>query len=401
MASTRGLSTKGFNRDQKRSFVKHRSVSHRPHHRLSEGEEPLSSITEAPFITKHFSSSSLVSPRLAYDLSSVANHPTSSGMRKKHSSPEGYYDRSPPNSKLGKELSPPQRTRISLSPDPHSPRAGKTLSPDLYRTGHNPDQWDCIASSQSESSVDLLSGSCDSLDNVTTAVNKSSPPIKCGESSTIKVLSVDKKQVIRNLASITSITLVDEGNQTKEDSDKDNCSPCGPHDHDAAHDLSDMPHNVNNALHEPTDMLDDSSVSHDPATVPCDPTSVSHDLVNVSHDSPVVSHNPTTSVSQDSTGVSHDPMSESHDTNELRDTDDDKLVNSNRSFSVDSNISSQSVHVDFLDSSSHSLEDIKEETNQVLTKQHQHKSLQSNSSVMSIGKFNALHNNKLYDQGWY
>ena len=362
-ASSRSLPTKGISKDFKRSFVKHRSMSSKPRYRLSEGEDPLNSGNNSPILPRHLSATSLDPPRVGYDLSSLeAKHRSTSdspriGMDSSPEASRGYNDRSPTNSKIWKELSP--RKRSVLTSDHHSNTAGKTLSPNLLlRARPNSDY-----SSQSESSIDILSGSCDSLDNVTAdtpTVNKSSsPPIRRGESSAIKVSSVDKKQVIKNLASITSITQVDEGsmgdNKIKGEFVKD-CSPCGPdaqiicsHDiSDKSHDPSSVSHDLNSVSHEP------AGVSHDPVSVPHDPASVLHDPANVSHDPANVSH-------------------------------DDTTMNNNQSVSMDSNISSQSVHVDFLDDSSQqSLEDIAEEPNEVPYKRT--KSIQNTPSMMSIGK---------------
>jgi len=317
-------------RDQKRSFVKQRS-SNKSRYRLSEGEDPLSSADESRLI-KQSSSTSLNLPRFRYDISSSEVKNTEI-LR-------AWHDRTPTNSKASKELSiQSQRMRNALSPDPY--RVEKTVSPDLlHRVKHNSDQWDCgVASSQSESSVDILSGSCDSLDNVTmgipTVKKSASPPIRRGESSTVKVSAVDKKQVIRNLATITSLPQVVEGEHNKDDKIENRCSPCGP---DAqiicSHDSSDvLPHDLNGASHDPT-------------------------------------------------GVSHNPTSVSH---EVEATDDF----SNQSASMDSNISSQSAHVDFFDSPAqqHSLHDIREEQNEVLNKKVQHMSIQSTPSMLSIGKW--------------
>ena len=342
--SSRGSSVKGSNREYKRSFVKHRSTANKPRHRLSDGEDPLNYVTgSSPLATKHLSSSSLDPAKAGYDLSSgsiSAKHRSMSDSPRvgRESLPDltkAWNDRST-SSKLGNEFSPKsQRTRNELSPDRRNHRVGKALSPELYRrSGHNSDQWDSIASSQSESSVDILSGSCDSLDNnESPSVNSSSPTIRHGESSTIKVSSVDKKQVIRNLAVITSL----DDEKVREDFVKEKYSPCGP----------------------------DAQIicSHD--------LDVSHDPTNVSHDS--------TSVSHDSTSVSHDP-------------NEDTLIHS---VSAGSDVSSQSVHIEFLDSSSHSLEDIAEEPTQpppqprpreMPTKKLHHMSIQSTSSVQSIGK---------------
>lgn len=363
--SNKGLTTKGINREfNKRSFVKHRSTSSKPRYRLSEGEDPLSSLNGSSVISKHLSNSSLdpissvTRLRSTSDSPKVGNHSPRVG---KDASPEisrGWNDNSPTvNTKAGKELSPRcQGTRNAISPDPHSHRVGKVISPDLYRTGHNSDQWDySIASSQSESSVDILSGSCDSLDNDLTEApivsKSSSPPIKRGESSTIKVPSVEKKQVIRNLATITSLsTQVVEGKRN-DDEDK---SPCGPepqiicsHHLDASADLNDMSH-------------DPTIVSHDPTIVSQDSTNVSHDPTSTSDDSVSVSHGDPPSASGDPTGVSHDP---------------DVIMPMD-----DSNTSTQSVHVEF-NSPQQSLE---EEPSQVSTKRHHNMSIRS---VQSIGKY--------------
>lgn len=325
-------------RDQKRSFVKHRS-SNKSRHRLSEGEDPL----DESHLIKQSSSTSLNLPRVRYNLSSSSSEvklPSISDSPRmwKDLSPEISNDRAPTSSKVGKELSPQsQRMRNVLSPDPY--RLEKTVSPDLlHRERYNSDQWDCsIVSSQSESSVDILSGSCDSLDNVTMEIKKNtSPPIRRGESSAVKVSAVNKKQVIRNLASITSLTQVDEGEHNKDDKItdvEDKCSSCGP---------------------------DVQVIS-------------SHDLA--SNDSSDVSH--------DLNGVSHDPTSVSHDPDGI--SMDDDLIN--QSVSMDSNISSQSFHVDFFDSpvQQHSLDDIAEEQNEVLNKKVQHMSIQSTASILSIG----------------
>ena len=349
---------KGSNREYKRSFVKHRSTTNKPRHRLSDGEAPLNYVTESPLATKHLSSSSLDPAKVGYDLSSgsiSAKHRSISDSPRvgRESLPDltkAWNDRST-SSKVGNEVSPkPQRTRNELSPDRRNHRVGKALSPELYRSGHNSDHWDSIASSQSESSVDILSGSCDSLDNTESpSVNSSSPSIRRGESSAIKVSSVDKKQVIRNLAVITSL----DDEKGKEDFVKEKYSPCGP---DAqiicSHDLD--------VSHDPTNVSHDLDVSHDP-------TNVSHDLTSVSHD--------LTSV-DDSTSVSHDP-------------NEDTPIGNYHSVSVGSDISSQSVHIEFLDSSLHSLEDIAEEPTQlseIPTKKLHHMSIQSTSSVQSIGK---------------
>ena len=323
-------------RDQKRSFIKHRS-SNKSRYRLSEGEDPL----DESHLIKQSSSTSLNLPRVRYNLSSSSSEvklPSISDFprMRKDLSPEiarAWNDRAPTNLKVGKELSPQsQRMRNALSPDPY--RLEKTVSPDLlHRVRNNSDQWDCsIASSQSESSVDILSGSCDSLDNVTMEIPKknTSPPVRRGESSAVKVSEVNKKQVIRNLATITSLTQVDEGEHNKDDKMithvEDKCSPCGP---------------------------DAQIIS-------------SHDLV-----------------SNGSSNVSHDPTSVSHDPDDI--SMDGDLIN--QSVSMDSNMSSQSVHVDFFDSpvQQHSLDDIAEEQNKVLNKKVQHRSLQSTASILSIG----------------
>ena len=360
--SSRGSSVKGSNREYKRSFVKHRSTSNKPRHRLSDGEDPLNYVTGSPVVTKHLSSSSLDPAKVGYDLLSgsiSAKHRSVSDSPRigRESLPDiskGWNDRST-SSKVVNEFSPKsQRTRNELSPDRYNHRVGKALSADL---GHNSDHWDSIASSQSESSMDILSGSCDSLDNTELpSVNKSSsPPIRRGESSAIKVSSVDKKEVIRNLAVITSL----DDEKVKEDFVKDKYSPCGP---DAqiicSHDLSDVSHDPTNVSHVPT------SVSHDHTGVSHDPTSVSHDSTNVSHNHTGVSHDPTSA----STSMSHDPN------------------NDVPMGSMDSDTSSQSVHIEFLDSSLHSLEDIVEEPSEMLTKRRHHMSVQSTSSVQSIGE---------------
>ena len=397
---SRGLSVKGSNRDYKRSFVKHRSTSNKPRHRLSDGEDPLNYLTESPLVTKHLSSSSLDPTKIGYDLSSgsiSAKHRSISDSPRvgRESLPDiskGWNDRSTSRSKVLTEFSPKsQRTRNELSPDRRNHRVGKALSPELY----NSDQWDSIASSQSESSVDILSGSCDSLDNTEAPlVNKSnSPPIRRGESSTIKVSSVDKKQVIKNLAVITSLQADEDkhdidDDKTKEDFVKDNYSPCGPNaqiicspDVDVSHDLSDksrdsVGHDLRDASHDHTGVSHDptSVSSHDSTSASCDLTSVSHDPTNASHDPTNASHDPT--------NASHDPTSVSHDPN------DDISMEHYHSRSMDSNISSQSVHVEFLDSSLHSLEDIAEEPSEMTTKKVHHMSvrIQSTSSVQSIGK---------------
>lgn len=280
------------------------------------------------------------------------------------------------------------------------------MSPDLFRARHSSDQWDSsIASSQSESSVDILSGSCDSLDDITTATTttgskNSSPPIRRGESSTIKVPSVDKKQVIKNLATITSLTQVDEvkcnmdNDKIKEDFVKDDHSPCGPDakivfslepNDNVSHDHTGVSHDATNVSH------DSPSVSHDPATISQDLSNVSQDSNSVSHDSTGVLHDPIgvsqdpTSASQDPTSMSHDPTSVSHDTNSVSRDSDDISVDNNHSLSIDSNMSSQSIHVEFLDSSHHSLEDIAEEPNQSSSKELQRVSVQPTTSMQSIG----------------
>lgn len=338
---SRGSLVKGSNREYKRSFVKHRSTTNKPRHRLSDGEDPLNYVTGSPLATKRLSSSSLDPAKVAYDLSSgsiSAKHRSMSDSPRvgRESLPDltkAWNDKFT-SSKVGNEFSPKsQRTRNELSPDRRNHRVGKALSPELCRSDHNSDQWDNIASSQSESSMDMLSGSCDSLDNSESpSVNSSSPPIRRGESSAIKVSSIDKKQVIRNLAVITSL----DDEKVKEDFVKEKYSPCGP----------------------------DAQIicSHD--------LDGSHDSTNVSHDLSSVSHDPTS--------VSHDP-------------DKDAPIGSYHSISMDSDVSSQSVHIEFHDSSLHSLEDIAEEPTQpqpseMPTKKLQHMSIQSTSSVQSIGK---------------
>ena len=294
------------------------------------------------------------------------------------------------------------------------------MSPDLFRARHSSDQWDSIASSQSESSVDILSGSCDSLDTVTTATTttvskNTSPPIRRGESSAVKVSSVDKKQVIKNLATITSLTQVDEGkcniddDKIKHDFLKDDHSPCGPdakiicsqdlnditsHDHTGvSHDANNVSHDSPTVSHDPptvshdppTVSHDPPTVSHDPATVSHDPTGVSQDLSNVSQDLNSASHDPA-SVSHDSTSVSHDPTNVSCDSNSVsHDPDDISVEDNNQSVSMDSNMSSQSIHVEFLDTSQHSLEDIVEEPSHSSSKELQDVSVQPTTSIQSIG----------------
>jgi len=78
-------------------------------------------------------------------------------------------------------------------------------------------------SSQSELSMDLLSGSCDSLGSATMETNKTcgSPPIIQGQSSVIKVSSEDKKHVIKNLANLTSLEVV---GCNKEENKESSCS---------------------------------------------------------------------------------------------------------------------------------------------------------------------------------
>ena len=337
------MPAKGINRDyNKRSFVKHRTATNKSRYRLSEGEDPLN---ESPLVTRHCSSSSLDPlERVGFDVSpessSVKHHSTygSPKLAGKDLSPDVLR-----SSKLRKELSPPShRTRITLSPDTSQE---KTIPPDLHRTRHNSDQWDSsIASSQSESSVDLLSGSCDSLDNVTMEtpiVNKNrsaSSPIRHGESSAIQISSLDKKQVIRNLASITSLAQPDDGKYSKNKEDK--ClSPCGPE-----------------------------------AQVIC-----SNDLDVSSHDNSVLHVN---------TGVSHDPNNVSHNpTSLLRDPDETP-----RNDVVDqspSDTSSQSFHVEYLDSPArHSLHDIAEEPDGVMSREadQQKPPLQPTTSMQSIGE---------------
>ena len=404
----RGLPSRGINKDFKRSFVKQRGASSKSRYRLSEGEDPLNSMNDPPVLPRHSSSSSLDPPRVPYDFSSTSKHRSTSDCLRIgiDSSPEvsrRWIDRSPPNSKVWKEISP--RLRNALSPDPHCQRVRKAMSPDLFRARHSSDQWDSsIASSQSESSVDILSGSCDSLDDITTATTttgskNSSPPIRRGESSTIKVPSVDKKQVIKNLATITSLTQVDEvkcnmdNDKIKEDFVKDDHSPCGPDakivfslepNDGVSHDHTGVSHDATNVSH------DSPSVSHDPGSVSQDSNSVSHDSTGVSHDPIGVSHDSTsvlqdTSASQDPTSMSHDPTSVSHDTNSVSRDSDDISMDNNHSLSIDSNMSSQSIHVEFLDSSHHSLEDIVEEPNQSSSKELQHVSVQPTTSMQSIG----------------
>ena len=409
--TNRSLPTKGISKDFKRSFVKSRGTSSgKSRYRLSEGEDPLNSISDPPVLPRHSSSSALDPPRAPYDISSIVKHRSTSDSLRigMDSSPEvtrRWNDRSPPNTKMWKEVSP--RLRNALSPDPYGPRVRKAMSPDLFRARHSSDQWDSVASSQSESSVDILSGSCDSLDTVTTAttttttVSKStSPPIRRGESSTVKVSSVDKKQVIKNLATITSLTQVDDG-KIKQDFVKDDHSPCGPdakiicsqdlndivsHDHTGvSHDATNVSHDSPTGSHDsPTGSHDSPTVSHDPTGVSHDPTEVSQDLSSVSQDSNSVSHDPAI-VSHDSTSVSHDPIIVSHDSNSVSHDPDDTSVDNNQSVSMDSNMSSQSIHVEFLDTSQHSLEDIAEEPSQSSTKELQHVSVQPTTSIQSIG----------------
>ena len=412
----RGLPSRGINKDFKRSFVKQRGASSKSRYRLSEGEDPFNSMNDPPVLPRHSSSSSLDPPKVPYDFSSTSKHRSTSDCLRigTDSSPEvsrRWNDRSPPNSKVWKEISP--RLRNALSPDPHCQRMRKAMSPDLFRARHSSDQWDSsIASSQSESSVDILSGSCDSLDDITTATTttgskNSSPPIRRGESSTIKVPSVDKKQVIKNLATITSLTQVDEvkcnmdNDKIKEDFVEDDHSPCGPdakivfslepndnvsHDHTGvSHDATNVSHDSPSVSHDPATISQDlSNVSQDSNSVSHDSTGVSHDPIGVSHDPTSVSQDPT-SASQDPTSMSHDPTSVSHDTNSVSHDSDDISVDNNHSLSIDSNMSSQSIHVEFLDSSHHSLEDIAEEPNQSSSKELQRVSVQPTTSMQSIG----------------
>ena len=346
---------KGINKDHKRSFVKHRNPSSRPH-RFSDSASPLNSTTEPHFITKHLSSSSLDPPRVGHDISPnpirPRQRPTSDSPRAgRESLPDmSKYlnnDRSTDNSALNKFSPKYQRTRDDLSPDSRNHRVGKALSPDIYRSGHNSDQWDSIASSHSESSVDILSGSCDSLDVVsmeTPSVSKSSsPPIKRGESSAVKVSSVDKKNVIKNLAVITSL-------DQDDNQEEDRCSPCGPD----AQVISSR--NLNDHSDLSCDSTDPASESHYP-----------------------------TGVSDNHTNMSHGPTSVSHDHDEV-------TLKGFRSLSMNSDISSQSIHVDFQDTPSHSLEDIAEDTaEELITSKISNKKLlrsnvKSTSSVQSIGK---------------
>ena len=343
---------RGNNRDHRRSFVRHRNTSSRPN-RFSDSGTPLNSTTEPPFITNHLSSLSLDPPRVGLDTSPNAIHSrqrlTSDSPRAgRESLPDmSQYlnnDRSTDNSALNRFSPRYQRTRDDLSPDSRNHRVGKALSPDIYRGGHSSDQWDSIASSHSESSVDILSGSCDSLDIIsmeTPLVSKSSSsPVKHGESSAIKVLSVDKKKVIKNLAVITSLD--QDGDQVKEE---DRNSPCGPDAQFISH------------------VLDDRSDFTDPASQSHYPIGVSDNHINVL---------------LGPTSVSHD-----HDDIALKDF---------RSLSMNSDISSQSVHVEFFDSPSHSLEDIAEDTaeelttSKPLTKKLFRSNVKSTSSVQSIGK---------------
>jgi len=166
--------------NNKRSFVQRRTTSTKvqSRHRLSEGEEPLNS----------------------HNLLMV---PSDDGS--------------------------PRMTRASLSMSPPSPRQ-QHLSDIVHCNSQSVDnlpggsgQWDSsAASSRSGSSMDLLSGSCDSLGNTTMEPNKTcGSPVIQGQSSVIKVSSEDKKHVIRNLANLTSLEVV---GSNKEGNERSSCS---------------------------------------------------------------------------------------------------------------------------------------------------------------------------------
>ncbi|XP_065912668.1 exchange factor for Arf-6-like isoform X2 [Dysidea avara] len=149
---TRGLITKGMS--TKRSFVQHRSLSTKvqPRHRLSEGEEPL-------------------------DTSNLLMVPSDGGS--------------------------PRMTRESLSMSPPSPRQQR-LSDIVHCSSQSVDnlpggsgQWDnSIVSSQSESSMDILSGSCDSLGSATMETNKTcgSPPIVQANLTSLEMGSSNERE---------------------------------------------------------------------------------------------------------------------------------------------------------------------------------------------------------------
>jgi len=164
---SRGLTTKGIT--PKRSFIQRRTSSTRvqSRNRLSEGEEPL-------------------------DTTNLLMVPS--------------------------DNSSPRMTRASLSMSPPSPRQ-QCLSDVIHCNSKSVDnlpdgssQWDgSIASSQSELSMDLLSGSCDSLGSAATEADKTCSNPSVGQSSAIKVSSEDKKHVIKNLANLTSLEVAGLG----------------------------------------------------------------------------------------------------------------------------------------------------------------------------------------------